>query len=712
MRRRKQKESYVLNAKTLNFVFFVMVFVFVIIFINFAYLATATNVRGVNLQQFAANRNTANVTLTANRGTIFDSHGNPLAINIRVYTLIAYVDPIRSEGSNRLHHVEDKETTARKLAEVLNGDEATIYRQLNRNAFQVEFGRVGRNITELTKEEIRGLGLPGLDFIPQYRRHYPHGDFLSYVLGYARTNDEGEVVGEMGLESFYNEKLTGVDGYSRFQRNLQGFRIAGTPEQRKEPVDGYDIHLTIDSSIQLFLERTVNKYANRHRPRNMFMSVMEPQSGRILGVASYPSFDPNRRNIQSFVNPLVAGGFEPGSTVKMFTYLASIANGTYDGSRTFRSGSREVGPDLVNDWNPDGWGRITYDRGFSLSSNVGIANMVERDLSRQELHDFFDKLGFGRRTGFPLGGEERGAIDFRFPLEVMNAGFGQGMVTTPIQMMQASTVIANEGEVIKPFIVDKIVNPNTDEIVKRGERTVLNRVATKEDIEVLKDLMYDAVNCGRRELCTGHPYHNPDINIIGKTGTAQVAAPGGGYLRGENNTIRSFVALFPKEDPQFLIYLVVKQPRLGYGTMLPDAFREVVADLKSYKELAPPEEVDPVVVRLDTYLNRNVNDAKKALRDKKLNPVVIGNGNRVIKQVPRKNHTLLHGNRVFLLTNGRENRMPNMNGWPVGDVANLATLLGVRFEISGSGFVTSQSPRANARISGNQEISVELRPRF
>lgn len=705
----KTTNNNIIDNKIVNVVFFIILILMIILYVRFVYLALSPKIAGRDLTEFAQKRNTAHEILTANRGTIYDNNRNVLAQNIRVYKLIAYLSPKRSENTSGTYHVVDKSLTATKLAPILNMEYEDLLRILEKDAYQVEFGIPGSSLTELKKEAIEKLSLPGLDFELKYRRYYPNGAFLPYILGYAKTNEKNIITGEMGLELYYEKYLAGINGSREYQKDPRGFKIANTKEIRKEPIEGYDIHLTIDTNIQLFLERSIRKQSDTYLPETMFMAVMEAKTGKLLGVASEPSFDPNIKDIKSYMNPLVSSQFEPGSTMKIFTYLNSMVKGNYIGSTTFTSGSKVVGPDRVNDWRPSGWGTLTYDQGFALSSNVGIANIVEKNLSRSELYNFFHSLGFGSKTGFPLPNEEKGKINFKYPLEVMNAGFGQGMTVTPIQMLQAFTAVSNNGQVVKPYIIDQIVDPNTGKTILKNKPTLLNKVANISQVNQIKDLMYNVVNCGDPAICTGSNYAVPNLDIIGKTGTAQVAAPNGkGYLKGDANTIKSFVGIFPKDDPEYVLYIVVKRPKRGYGTMLSTAFKEVVDDIAKYANLTTPKPNVDLLVPIKSYLNHNVNDVQQKLSKVGIKVEILGDGDIIINQSIKPDTKLLVGERVIFKTNANQYLMPDISGWPYQDVVALANLLNLKYHCQGNGYVVNQTPVKGKPITKDVIIEAKL----
>ena len=242
-------------------VFYIFLVFILILFIQYAYLSLSPNVYGINMQAFAENRNTYSSLLHSKRGTIYDKDGDILAQDVSSYTVIAYLDESRTGSSDILYHVKDKQMTAEALSPLLNMEVNELLDLLNRDVYQVELGPGGRGITEILKQKIEELNLPGIDFIESYKRYYPNGDFASYIVGYAKKQtidieldntikQEEVLVGELGIEVQYNDLLKGINGYISYQQDRYGYKIPDTPEINEPAVDGSDIYLTIDANIQ------------------------------------------------------------------------------------------------------------------------------------------------------------------------------------------------------------------------------------------------------------------------------------------------------------------------------------------------------------------------------------------------------------------------------------------------------------------------------
>lgn len=690
-----------------NFVYFLALFVFVILIGRSAYLALSKEVDGVNLQQFAANRTTKKETIFAERGTIYDVNGNVLAQNVYSYTLIAYLEKSRGEGN----YVSDKEATAEALSTVLEINKERILELLSKNVYQTEFGTKGKGLTELTKEKIEALDLEGIDFIEEQKRYYPNLDFLSYTLGYAKNDEKGNIVGELGLEALYNKELTGTDGYRIYQKDLRGYKIAGTYEEVLEAEDGADIYLTIDSDIQLRLEEAIKEIGKNYTFEQMNIVVAEAKTGKILGISTYPSFDPNIRNIKNYLDPNISIAIEPGSTMKIFSYMALMESGKYNGNEKFKSGTFTTkDKTVIGDWDRKGWGTITYDEGFVLSSNVGIVSLIDKYFSREELMNFYKKLGFGSKTGIELSGEVSGKIDFKYETEIFNAGFGQGITTTSLQYIKALTSLANDGVLLKPYLVDKMVDSNGNIILQNG-RTELEKVASTETVNKLKDLMELVVEEG-----TGTSYKMEGYDIIAKTGTAQIAGENGaGYLTGTDDVIRGFAGLYPKNDPDIIIYANVKRPKGGTVTALSKLVKRVIENISKIRmnTESTKNDGDSTLVNISSYMNKEVNGIKDELESNDLSVYVIGTGDKIVGQYPLKGLSIHKGSKVFLLTSETSSiTIPNMKGWSTKDVKAFCTIASLNCNLEGVGYVTSQSLKGNVKKQEIASLDFVLEKKF
>lgn len=700
---KKQKSTINRNARISNIALILTLLLFCVLLYRAGVLSLSKKVDGINLSDFASRRTIKHETILAARGTIYDVNGEALAQNVYSYTLIAYLSPNRGAGN----YVKNKEETAKKLATVINMSEDKILELLNKDLYQTEFGLAGRGLTELTKDKILALNLDGIDFTETQKRYYPKGNFLSYTLGYAKANADGKIIGEMGIESLYNDLLTGTDGFKEYQKDLKGYKIANTKEKIQEAVDGSDLYLTIDSNVQFFVEQALEEAKNKYNFDELNIVVAEAKTGKILGIGSTTSFDPNVKDIKSYLDPNISVSFEPGSTMKIFSYMAALEGGKYDGNATFKSGTfTTTDGTVIGDANRKGWGVISYDRGFALSSNVGVVNLIHNNyITRDSLMDYYKKLGFGSKTGIELSKETAGKINFKYETEVYNAGFGQGIMVTSIQNVKALTSIANDGILLEPYIVDKIVDSNGN-VIKQNTKTELGRVASKETTDKIKDLMETVVTEG-----TGGGYNMPGYGVIAKTGTAQIASTNGkGYLTGPYDYIRGFAGMFPKDDPQIIIYANVKRPRPNTANALVYVVKSVVTNTSKYYNIYNEQDQNTtgITYTLDSYINKNVETVKQLLESKGLGVVTIGNGDVVANQYPNSQIVVTKGCKVFLVTNGSEITIPNFKGWSKKDVQTYLNLAGIKYSSEGIGYLVSQSIK-NVVYNFNENEIIQLK---
>lgn len=688
MKKRLNTDKIIFN----KFVFLAILLFFVIIIYRMFILSVSSKVDGIDIQAFASNRNTRKDTIFAQRGALYDKDGELLAQTINSYTVIAFLDPGRSEGFKTPRHVVDKEKTAEKLSEIINMSKESILLLLNKNAYQVELGPGGRGITELTKSKITDLNIPGISFISTYKRYYPNGDFLSYVLGYVQTKDSGEMLGEMGIESYYNGVLKGENGHFEYQQDLNGYKIPNTPEIKKESVEGVDIYLTIDSNIQFFAEKLTKEAAKNYSPEWIVTVVADAKTGAILASTSTPSFDPNIKNIDNYLNPLVSYSFEPGSTMKTYTYMATMEKGVYNGNEKFLSGVTSFGGEnVIYDWVPKGWGSITYDVGYALSANSGVSNLTKKYINGPELRTYYEKLGFGSKTGITLPGELSGALNFNYPIEVANASFGQGILTTPIQNIKALTAISNDGVLLKPYIIKKIVNSSTGNIEFEGSKEELGKVASASTIKKIKQLMHDTVNL-TPDISTGYAYKIDGFDIIGKTGTAQYTnETSGEYYFDGVSYIRSFAGMFPKDNPEVIIYVAMKKP-YGGNTGVINIVKPLIKDIANYKGMFKEQEESTEIssFNVPNMLNKKITEVNSILEKKTENIIIIGDGDEVISQYPKANTSVTTLDKIFIITNSKELNIPKLLGWSLKDVITLSNLLNIELEYTGTGFVYEQ----------------------
>lgn len=686
------------TIKISKFIILVVAFLFVAIICKLSYVVLSDKVDGINLKDKSASISTVKKTLYADRGNIYDINGEELVSTVNSYTVIAYLN------SNKTN-VSDKEKTAKELAPILNMTEEKLIELLNKKLYQVELRPGGYGITEVVKARIEKLELPGIDFIKNSKkRYYNKSTFASYIIGYAKVLDDGKISGELGIEGYYDDILSGTNGYTKYLKyTSSNYKIPNTNEDTKKAKDGSDIYLTIDSSIQLIAEKAVSSMKEKFNTDWAVFTVMDAKTGAIVASATNPNFNPNDTNtIKEYMNPLLSYQYEPGSVMKVFSFASSMEEGKYDGEETFKSGSYTLDDGtVIRDSERKGWGTISFDEGFARSSNVAATTLALR-LGVNKLSEYYNNLGFGKKTGIELSNEAIGDIEMVYQSELATASFGQGVSVTAIQMLQALSAMTNDGTVIKPYIVDKVVDQNGN-ITYQGERQVVKKVYSTNTVNKMHEIMKKVIDINKY-------WQVNNVSIMGKTGTAQIASPKGGYLTGTYDYIKSFAGIFPADDPKYIVYVAGKKPETNLGSWA-KVITTAIEEIASYAKLTESKsDADPSkIITLDNYISKYLDTTLEELKNKKIDVIILGNGKYIINQYPLKNKTLLSGEKLFLLTNDKEIKMENLKGWSLSEVKTYCNLIGLKLEYNGYGYVINQSIEENAILDvNNMTLTIEL----
>lgn len=669
----------------------------------FVKIAVTGQTRGTDLYEFALEKYLVEEVVTGRRGTLYDRDGNALAEQLTSYTL--YANLYEEYGDV----VEDIDETAEKLSTVIDLSKEEIVAILSKDAYQVEFGTAGRQLTYLEKEKIDQLGLSGIGFRQNTKRFYPNGIFASHTLGYTKLNEETNVLkGEMGLELYLDEYLAGKDGVIQYIKDKKGYLQPNKKEYVIQPVKhGYDFYLTLDSTIQTFLEEAMNKVWEQANPESLVAVVANPKTGEIVAMGSRSSFDPNIRDIENYNNPVVSEPFEPGSTMKIYTYAAAINEGKYSGSQFYESGSRLVNGSTIRDYNTT-WGTITYDEGFYRSSNTAIIDMLTNWISPDKYIEYLEAFGFGSQVGLPLPSESAGTLPTDWDLtQKMTAGFGQGILTTPIQHIQAISAILNGGQIIKPQLISQVYDSNTEEMIYEFKAELGETPITAQTAEQVKQLM---VGVTSNETGSGRlAYSLNGFTSGGKTGTAQIADGANGYLA--NEYLYSYIGFAPAEDPELVMYVAMKRPETGEHDQLGQIYRFVMQNSLVYLGA----EKTPVVDIADVYqntevpqiINESVEEAVLKIEEAGLTPIIIGDGTQIFAQSPKAMSSVSVGSKVFIQTS-KTYALPNFTGWTKDEVVQFAMLTGLQVEYMGEGYVLEQSIQQGQLLTNPIGITLTL----
>jgi len=692
----------------------IITLIFSLLFVATAgsFMAIAINgtSRGVNLYELALSHFLGTERVQGRRGAILDRNGNPIATQMPSYTLYANLNPDFGHS-----YVEDINYTAEQLSEVIDLDADQIRDILSQEGrSEVQFGYAGQRLLFSEREEILALNLPGLGFREEPIRFYPNGTFASHTIGYAVPTPDG-VIGRMGVELDFNQELSGRDGEFHFLRDSQGF-IQPNQERMyiQEPLHGNDITLTIDSAIQIFLESAINDVLDDVEFNNMVAIVMDARTGAILAASSRPTFDPNTlSDLEYWQNPLMTS-FEPGSTFKTFAYAAAIEEGSYVGSQTFTSGRREVYDAVIYDFDANPVTR-TFDQGFFISSNSATIDILRNWVDHTTWMNYLEAFGFGAPTGFQLSGEGAGLLpSTNSPVNLYTSSFGQGLSITPLQLMQATSAITNDGAMVRPHIIAEIYNPHTEEIVYEAEPVITGNPISSATASQMRELMAGVVE--DQDIGTGRRnYVLEDVRSGGKTGTAQV--PGdGGYVPGLY--VFNYIGFAPLEDPEIMMFIAIEMPGGRYQSGHPYAgeiYRFVMNNTMRYLGLSSTSQVEANTtlpqfdrIQVSDLTNLSTSDALAELEATGLTPVVIGSGDRVFRQSPLPGAYILADGRIFIQTEMRD-RLPDFTGWNRSEVTQYEFLMEINIEFRGDGgIVTDQSVAPNRRVQPGDTVIITL----
>ncbi|WP_077326003.1 penicillin-binding protein [Virgibacillus siamensis] len=708
--------------KTTHFMSGILILLFAGIFLvlvgRFLYIQATAEINNISLEEWADKKRTTSYTLDSERGKIFGKNGMTLAYDRPTFRIHAIVDETYTENPKEPMHVKNPEKTAEMLAPLLHVKESYILERLekgiNNDRFQVEFGRAGSELSLDTKKKIEKLDIPGIGFEKESLRYYPNGMFASRIIGLAHR-ENGKIIGDYGIENQMNDVLSGKDGYISYKRDKQGWKLLDADEVIKKPEDGNNVYLTIDQKIQTLLEDVMSQMQKKYEPKRMSAIVMDPHTGEVLAMSNRPSYNPNKINheVKNWYNDAVSTPIEPGSTMKMFTWASAIEEGVYNGNELYKSGTYQVSDRVtpVHDHNGGkGWGPITYDEGFARSSNVAAAKLVWEKIGTEKFLDYLKAFDFDEKTGIDLPREQKGEILYNWPSEKLTTSFGQGTTVTPIQLMKAATAIANDGKMMKPYVISKVVDPDTHKVVSKKSPEIVGQPISEETADHVMNLMESVVS---KKYGTGQEFKLKDFTVAGKTGTSQISK-NGKYLIGHGNYIYSFLGAAPKDNPQLMMYVSVKKPELEPYELGSEPvafiFKNVMEHSLHYLNINPDKEnTEPVhAVEIPQLEGESVVDKKESLTKQGLDVTVLGSGETIRAASSEKGAKLLPGDRLILVTDNPT--MPDITGWSARDVLQLADLLHLKVETMGHGYAVKQSIKEGTTLKEDAYLGVEFKP--
>lgn len=478
-------------------------------------------------------------------------------------------------------NVKDYRKTAKIISEIIGQDENKIYEKINNDKLYIP--PVAKNLEKNKADEILKSNLEGVMIATEQSRLYPEDDLASQVIGFV----DAEGIGRYGIEGYYNSELTGKSGEISAEKDILG-RFISIGNQI-DPEDGSHIYSTIDRNIQYISQRYLKRAISEMEAENGEIIIIDPNTGKILSMASTPGFNPNtyyetaEEHPDYFGNSVISNVWEPGSIMKPIVMSMAIDLGKVEpDTKDNFGGSVTIQGYTIRNAMDRTFGNETMTKVLENSDNIAMT-WLGKKMSDEEMYNYFNNYGFGRVSNIDLGGEASGhMLDLPDWREISHATmtFGQGISATPLQMVMAYGALANGGKLMKPYMVDKIVKSNGEEINITPEEQ--GQVIKKETSQKIKEMLVSVVDNGYDLQGKVEGY-----KIAGKTGTAQIPNKSGGYE--ENDFIHSFIGFFPADNPKYAMLIVLEKPKkfnFASSTCAP-YFSQIARWLLNYSETNP-----------------------------------------------------------------------------------------------------------------------------
>ena len=716
---------------------FLTVFIFFIFLGNFALIIGTDSKFGVSLSEKAEAVHQKTVTVQAKRGTLYDRTGIPIAEDSTTYTVYAIIDKeYVSELDEILYVTPDQfAMVAQVFNEYLGAETDYVLQQLNQPALdQVYFGTVGKNISYSTmtaiQERMETLGIKGISFNASPGRMYPNGNFASILVGLANLveNEDGShsLEGLSGMEYYLNDILAGQDGKIVYEKDSRGLILPGTENVKVEPVNGQDVYTTISADLQRSLETSMNTFFENAKGRYANATLISAKTGEILATTQRPSYDSDTKEGLGEEGLLERSllyqeAFEPGSTMKVLTVAAAIDNGTFDPNAYYTNNEYVIADAKINDWTLNaGYSAVTlnYAQGFSLSSNVGMT-LLQQQMGDEKWLNYLTKFRFGYPTRFGLGDEAPGLVPEDNIVTVAMSSFGQGISANQVQMLRSFTAIANKGVMLEPKVISALYDPNTNAVRRTQPEIMGNPVSEKAATDTLR-YMIDVGTDPYFGTLYSHDLNAPSIQVEGyevavKSGTAEIASEDGlGYVKGAY--INSVVAMVPAEDPEFIMYVTIRQPEVLNVLSWRDIVNPTLKEAMLLKDNLNLDTVAPTVQAVTTELEyalpkiigKSPGEVAENLRLHLVQPIILGNGSEIKKVSVKEGSNLTSNQQILLLTNKFE-EVPDFYGWTKENIEIFSEWTGVEINYRGTGSkVIEQNRDVGTSLKETEKITVIL----
>ncbi|WAM35564.1 stage V sporulation protein D [Caldicellulosiruptor acetigenus] len=711
------KEASIKIKKRILFVMAVFFLSFVLLVGRLFYLQL---IKGEELKKRAFSQWTRERLVAPKRGSIVDRNGKILAMSITAETVVT-----------SLNQIKDKEWTAKVLSGILQMDYQKILNKLNTKGVSDIY--IARNIDKEKADRIRKYALPGIYLTGGTKRVYPNGNFLAQVLGFTGIDDQGL----SGLELYYDKYLRGKPGAISAQTDASGRAAPFSEEFFKKPIDGYDLMLTIDETIQHFAEKYAQKALYDNKAKSVTIIVEKVKTGEILAMTSKPDFDPNKpfeliykdrfpdfdklsqaeknKIVQSmWRNRALTDTYEPGSTFKIVTAAAGLEEGVVnENSQFYCRGYVKVANAILKCWryyNPHG--SENFVEGVQNSCNPVFIEVGQR-LGKEKLYKYINLFGFGQKTGIDLPGEAKGIVQPLSkvgPVELATISFGQGISATPIQVISMINAVANDGVWVQPHVV-KAIYDKDKKLIKSFDTPLKRRVLDQDVARRLKTILQSVVTNG-----TGHNAYLLGYKVAGKTGTSQK------YDKTSKKYIASFGGFAPADNPEVSVLVIIDEPdpSLYYGGLIAaPVARDLLNDILRYLDIQPQYTAEELK-QIEFYkeyivpntIGMSIEDAKREISNNRFNAKIIGSGNKVIDQVPKAGFMLKEGSTIVLFTQQVSQTtvdVPNVVGLSSQDAQKVLSNSLLNIKIKGiKGKIIRQNPQPGTKVQIGSIVEVEI----
>lgn len=688
-------------------------------------------VNGEYYQEKASAQQLRDITVNANRGTIYDANMKIIAQSATVWTVFLSPNDISTD--------EMREMVAGELSQLLDMEKSDILEKTKKkNYYEVVKKKIEKPLADEIRTVVNNKNLVGVHLVEDTKRYYPYGNFLSTVLGFTGTDNQGLY----GLEAYYDKYLSGTAGRIVSAKNAKGNDLPFGYEKFYEPKNGNSLVLTVDETIQYFVEKALEETVITHDVKNRAAAIaMDVNTGAILGMATKPDFNLNdpftitdqnllktldglegdelkqkrsEANERQWKNKAITEIYEPGSVFKVVTGSAAIEEGVTNVDKHYNCpGYIMVAGIRMNCWERGGHGNVSFTDSVVVSCNPAFVEMGTA-LGVDRFTKYFREFGLTEKTGIDLPGEVSSIYinqDNMGPVELASSSFGQSNKITPLQMITAAAATVNGGNLIQPYVVSKVLDENNN-VVKSFTPKVRRQVISTETSAIMRDALEKAVQKpGNNGYVSGY-------RIGGKSGTAE-------KLDGEKDArISSFLGFAPADKPQIIILVMVDDPGAGqtYGNQVAaPTVASIMSDVLPYIGINAQftqEELEKMSVIVPNVVGESTDVAKNKILNQGLKVRIIGNGDKIVKQSPNSGMSASKESTILLYTQEgtqEENvTMPNLIGISVSEAKKRASDLGLNLQLSTNipdsdkATVVSQSISAGSQIQKGTIISVEV----